>query len=346
MRDLPDRATLTRLLAAAGLSPDYRLTALPGGANNQVYRVEAGDACALLKVYFRHPDDPRDRLEAEYGFCTFAWDHGLRCLPQPLAADPAAGLALYEFVCGTRLEPGEVGAEEVGQALAFYQALNTHKRSPEAAALPPGSEACFTLEAHLDCVARRVQRLADVPAEVAHFVRDELAPAWQAVAASLHDADLPLPEADRCLSPSDFGFHNALREADGCLRFLDFEYAGWDDPAKLVCDFFCQPAVPVPPKFHAEFAAAVAAGLSDPDLHRRRFAALLPVYRIKWCCILLNDFLPEGSARRQFAARRALSPERAAAQLAKARAMLASLDPSPTRDSRLATRDFPPGATS
>ena len=25
--------------------------------------------------------------------------------------------------------------------------------------------------------------------------------------------------------------------------FIDFEYAGWDDPSKLICDFFCQPAV-------------------------------------------------------------------------------------------------------
>ena len=41
-----------------------------------------------------------------------------------------------------------------------------------------------------------------------------------------------LPKETRCLSPSDFGFHNALLEATGKLRFVDFEYAGWDDPAK------------------------------------------------------------------------------------------------------------------
>ena len=56
----------------------------------------------------------------------------------------------------------------------------------------------------------------------------------------------PLGEADRVVSPSDFGFHNALRTEDGRLAFLDFEYAGWDDPAKLVCDFELQPAVPAP----------------------------------------------------------------------------------------------------
>ena len=32
-----------------------------------------------------------------------------------------------------------------------------------------------------------------------------------------------------------------------------------------------------------------------------RARALLPAYRIKWCCIMLNDFLPLGGARRGFA---------------------------------------------
>jgi len=50
-----------------------------------------------------------------------------------------------------------------------------------------------------------------------------------------------LPADETCLSPSDFGFHNALVDPSGALSFLDFEYAGRDDPAKPVSDFFCQP---------------------------------------------------------------------------------------------------------
>ena len=61
---------------------------------------------------------------------------------------------------------------------------------------------------------------------------------------------------DCCLSPSDFGFHNALVDDDGQVTFLDFEYAGRDDPAKLVSDFFCQPEIPVPLDYHATFIDA------------------------------------------------------------------------------------------
>src|SRR5258708_29751946 len=41
-----------------------------------------------------------------------------------------------------------------------------------------------------------------------------------------------------------FGFHNALLRPSQELCFLDFEYAGHDDPAKMVGDFFSQPAIP------------------------------------------------------------------------------------------------------
>src|ERR1019366_5574171 len=122
--------------------------------------------------------------------------------------------------------------------------------------------------------------------------------------------------------PSDFGFHNALMADDGTLRFLDFEYAGWDDPAKTVCDFFCQPACPAPLECYADFADAVAEATAHPALSRRRFDLLLPMYRLKWCCIMLNDFLPAGAGRRRFALHGLDVLERKEQQLHKAHAAL------------------------
>ena len=110
-----------------------------------------------------------------------------------------------------------------------------------------------------------------------------------------------MPRGARIVSPSDFGFHNAVLAADGKLRFVDFEYAGWDDPAKTVCYFFLQPAVPAPLSSRDEFVRGVGAIVGDPDGVRARAAALAPLYRVKWACIALNDFLPAGRGRRVFA---------------------------------------------
>jgi hypothetical protein len=332
-----------RLMQAAGLADTgarLQLQPLTGGANNRVFRVEAGGSVALLKAYFQHPADSRDRLGAEFGFSTFAWNAGVRQLPRPLGCDRTLALGLYEFVEGRRLSPDEVTFEAVGEALDFVRDLNRHTADPAAQALAPGSEACFSLAEHLQQVERRVERLRQIDEatavghDAARFVREALAPAWASVRedvvrgasrASL-SLEAPIAEADRCLSPSDFGFHNALRAThDGRLRFIDFEYAGWDDPAKLVSDFFCQPAVPVPAAYYQPVVDRLVADLALTDGHRQRMALVLPVYQIKWCCILLNELLPRDAARRAFAQATASMQARSAEQLEKSRSALHAL---------------------
>ncbi len=56
-----------------------------------------------------------------------------------------------------------------------------------------------------------------------------------------------------------------------------------------------------------------------PDRERRRLELLLPVYRMKWVTILLNDFHPAGNDRRRFARPGQDPEERKSQQLAKAR---------------------------
>jgi hypothetical protein len=298
----PDRTISRDLVAALAGRDDFALEPLPGGANNRVFRVRFPEKSALLKAYFQHPGDKRDRLGAEFSFSRFAWDAGLRCLPEPLACDRQNHLGLYEFVEGQPIR--EADRDSVQQALEFFRELNRHRAA--ATDLPTASEACFSVAEHLATVERRVTVLNGVvDAGAAAFVREELAPCWRKIAGKIPADTTPV---ERCVSPSDFGFHNALREASGRLRFIDFEYAGWDDPAKMICDFFCQPAVPVSREFLPMF---------EPS---ERAVRLLPVYRVKWCCIMLNDFLPVGSKRRQYAGR-----EDCGRQLEKARRALQTL---------------------
>ena len=336
---LPDvpPAAISALLANAAARAPWRMSPLAGGGNNRVIRIEAGGRDLVLKQYFHHPDDPRDRLGAEFGFSSFAWRNGIRCLAEPIAADAAQHLGLYAFVPGRRPDAHDVDDAAVAQALDFVLALDALRGRPDAARLADASEACFRFADHLALVERRVRRLGRIElhdtlqAEAAVFVSQVLVPAWDKLAAYTRETasragialDEELPPAERVISPSDFGFHNALRAEDGTIRFIDFEYAGWDDPAKLVCDFFNQVAVPVPRVHFAAFADRIAAARPRPELQRRRFALLLPVYAMKWACIILNDFLPAGAARRRFAG--AADSARREQQLLKARKVIAAL---------------------
>lgn len=320
------REIAARLLRSAGLPGEVSaLTRLAGGRNNRVFRLDRdGHDPLVFKLYHHDPRDPRDRLGAEWAFLQYAWnDCDLRDVPRPLACERESHAALYGFVPGAKIPA--VHPPHVEAAARFVAALNAPAARDAAASLAPGSEACFSTAAHVATVARRVARLAanldpDAPhaAAAAALVRERLAPSWEAIARGLPQDEAAQPW---CVSPSDFGFHNALLH-QGRLTFLDFEYAGRDDPAKLVCDFFCQPELPAPAALYPGFRDAVldALGLATPA-HRARCDALLPAYRIKWACIMLNDFLATDAARRDFAEGQDRAA-RCAAQLAKAAAAL------------------------
>ena len=111
----------------------------------------------------------------------------------------------------------------------------------------------------------------------------------------------PLPQEARCISPSDFGFHNALIHDDGALVFLDFEYAGWDDPAKMVGDFFSHPGSRVDAAYLDDFMSVAFDGFAEAEYLAKRAATMRPLFRLKWCCIMLNEFLSDAGQRRAFA---------------------------------------------
>jgi hypothetical protein len=304
---------VTDLLRQAVLDKiQFELTPLSGGANNQVYRVElAGHAPLVLKHYFSSPNDKRDRFHSEKSFYDFLQASGLRRqTPQALAWDRPHRLGLFTWIEGRRLLANEVDLSFVDQALAFYVALNAHRHLVVPTAVPDASEACFDLQEHFACVERRLSRLAAVEGNSAlnraavDFISRRLQPAFEKYQQSHAGPDLAaiptLEPNQRCLSPSDFGFHNALLQSDEKLVFFDFEYAGWDDPAKFLCDFLCQPAVPIPRSLWPHCVQSLCRPIPG-GTQRERIALLLPLYHLKWCCILLNEFLPQEQNRRAFA---------------------------------------------
>lgn len=329
----PERRTaLERLLGG----PPERIEPLPGGGNNRVLRVVRGGVARVAKLYFAHPGDPRDRLGAEFGMLAFLWRHGVRCLPEPLAADPAARIGLYGLVAGAPLAPGAVSGRDVAALGDLLRTMWRLRGAAGAAALPSSSEACFTLQAYLDRVARRLARVRtalelerpdDLEREAAILVRDGVAPVWAEaqdfVAAGAARAGVgltdELPAAERTLSPDDHGFHNALRVADGSLVFLDFEYAGWDDPAQMLGNACLQPAVPLPAAARPGFLRGLLGELGGAR-PAERLKLVYPVLALKWALIMLNEFVPLDRERRAFA--RTDPRGRRAAQLAKARRQL------------------------
>jgi len=298
-QEIFDRVFLTALLGRSIGAMKW----IGGGGNSRIYKLEGPVAG---KVYFQ-----RQRLDVEFATLQFLWQNSFRCVPQPIAADPVAHIAVYEFIEGTKPMPT---AADIDIAVDFLVRLKGLTGD-----LPTAAEACFSVGEIVRNIDDRLKRLAGVLA-LQKFLREEFQPLFDRL------RQLPdTPADERTLSPSDFGFHNALRRLDGSLAFLDFEYFGWDDPAKMVSDFLLHPAMDLSENLKHRFAAGIYRHFNKNLA--KRVETVYPLFGLKWVTIMLNEFLPEDLQRRGFAAGRTL--DRAAAQarqLEKARRMLQRIE--------------------
>ncbi len=213
------------LLTARGLA-DGAVTLRLGaaGGNNRVYVVEGAAVPLVAKKYFRSARDQRDRLHSEWSFVNYAYGSEVDCVPQPIAADEAGQIALYERVPGRKLGSSEIRERDVLAAAQFFDALNDPARRTRAENLPRASEAGFCIAEHFALIDRRINRLVnadetnsrDAEANALIGGLDEY---WRDLKTSIAreanelslSLDETLPVGERCVSP--FGFRLPQRLA-------------------------------------------------------------------------------------------------------------------------------------
>lgn len=287
---------IRQFLAAHGFSSDDPVRMLRGGGRHRVYEVGEGSRRAALKIY-EAPGSGRDALARELAFHDLLASSVAHSIPAVLARDAAARCVLFEWVDGRRPDSAALDPSFLRRMAAFLAAINAPdlRVAARRAGLPHASDAAFAWSGHLAIAKARVRALqAERPPgaigdSFRAFLSAELEPALEGIAASAA-SDRELSRGEEAISPSDFGFHNVIARETGALCFIDFEHAGWDDPAKMAADFILQPDCVLPGSLADSFLAELdRSGLFTADL-RERVARLLPVQAVKWATIILNVF--------------------------------------------------------
>lgn len=332
----PDDDAL-RLQAGTLLGREVQtLEAVRGGGNNQTYRARCRDGSSFaFKVYGGREEKPRDRRGAEVGGLRFLERYNVSAVPRVIAHDAKAEFTAFEWIDGAPIETPVIG--DIDAALRFMAELQALTSVEGTERLPLASAATLSGEAVLAQITARFNRFGalagdDEPgARARAFLDADFIPVLDCAkingrlryAEAGLDFAAELPRRGWALSPSDFGFHNALRRPDGRIVFLDFEYFGWDDPVKMVADFLLHPGMtlsqPLRCRFYDGAQAVFAAG---DETYQVRFDALYPLFGLCWCLIMLNEFLPEVWARRSAAAGGLDADQVRGAQLDKAQRML------------------------
>lgn len=319
-----------------------RIERIGGGRNSRVYKLDCRSSKKYTaKFYFHDIIDGRDRLNTEYASLAFLWNHGVRCIPEPVGCYPGNNCAIYESIDGRKILSKEISAPDIDFAVHFLARLKQLRLKDDAGYLPAASEACFSPRDLVDNINGRFRKLISLPAdeviykELKSFLTVEFAVCFENILSwyknELERIDMPFDKnlslVERTLSPSDFGFHNALRRNDGKIVFIDFEYFGWDDPTKLISDFILHPGMRLAEKLKKRFVKKMFAEFDGYKMLVDRVTIAYPLYGLKWCMILLNEFIPELMMKRTFASiKKSDKTKLQALQLAKAKNMARKIE--------------------
>ena len=313
-----------------------RAQRLDCGANSRVFMLEDSVESRkyVIKFYFRHPADPRDRLETEFTGFSFLWTQGITSIPRPIAVDREESCAVYEFIEGEKILPENIAAEDIEYAVDFLGRLKQLNKIAHSHTIASASDACFSIKAIIRSIEGRLMRLSKIKGkeqdyeQLESFLEDDFKPflgvltQWvrQRSLEKRISFDSEISREERTLSPSDFGFHNAIRARDGRIIFLDFEYFGWDDPAKTIVDFLLHPAMALSESMKRAFVVGMLQVFQENGQLAQKVKLVYPLFGLKWCTIFLNEFVPDDFSRRVYAAGNPLDKSRVRKeQLAKAK---------------------------
>lgn len=283
------------------------------GGNGKVYQVICPDKQYVIKFYFQSPTDKRDRLGTEFKSLSFLWEQGVQATPRPVAVSRKNQCAFYEFVEGEQ-PSGDISTRDIDRAVEFIRVLRGLSKVPQASDFSAASEAFFSARDIVGSIKLRLKRFyfeeeAIEYQDLQEYLQDKLIPLLDSVEewSKVHliqqgiSWDEELLGQYRTLSPSDFGFHNALRLISGKMVFLDFEYFGWDDPSKLASDFLWHPAMSLTEDLKHYFVKKMTDVFAEDTGFKTRLRAFFPLFGLKWCLIFLNEFIAADLRRRDFA---------------------------------------------
>lgn len=281
--------------------PVDKIAHFRSGGNSTIYQIQSGNNDYALKCYSLN--DGHDRLRRETEGFRFLHFHNVACVPTTISADYDQFCALYEWIDGSHIN--EPDSTDIDAILSFCSRLFKLGRHESALRLKQASASCFSGKDVVDQMRHRLDQLQQIEAlhpQLECFLQLDFFPmlislednARRQYAAGNIQFDDQIDPSIRVLSPSDFGFHNALCRSNGSFVFLDFEYFGWDDPVKLTADVLLHPAMELDDILKQQFLDGIKDLHADQNKEQfsERFSALYPLYGLIWCLIILNPYLP------------------------------------------------------
>jgi hypothetical protein len=264
------------------------------GGNSTVSRVEFDGSIYAVKNYSERSDGDQ-RLLQEYAGLNLVSKTMPRVFPKPIGIDLEQKIGVFSWVSGIR---PNANLETILQMLEILNRLHQLGSKIGEDHANNAVDSIILIHDVLVQIEERIKRFDRGQLVINELIEQVLIPQLN----RYKETNEEISAAVVTLSPSDFGVHNLLwdREFES-MHCVDFEFFGWDDAHKLVCDTLLHPQS----TWEVSEATKFLEGVNDIyQLNEGRIIRLWPLLSMKWSTIVLHrvnrDLLrsDEVSARR------------------------------------------------
>jgi len=267
---------------------------LKGRGNSSVYKILTAENSIFFKVYPQ--TGKHDRLGSEFCSTKTLNDLGMNEIQKPIASNKELNIAAYEWINVNNTQIFDIDAIE--KSLQFLKKLHSKRSNHLFDNFSMASDSCISILSIENQIKRRLLQLQKSSkgfSNLNEFLKNDFIPiftkviSWSKLSLTKEqDYSKMLNKKELTLSPSDFGFHNMMFSESGNLRFIDFEYFGWDDPVKLISDFSHHAGMNLTKEMEDYWFSGVKNIYGEHILNRLQSS--WPLYGLNWCLIILNEF--------------------------------------------------------
>ena len=275
----------------------FRVNKIKGQRNSQLYKIIYKDGLiAALKNYPAEDLDRRKRLKREYESLQLMKKNGFKDVSKVLYQDENLNIIIFQWISG--IKPIKIDNHELNKSINFIKKIKKISRKTVGNFYFDAVESCKSLK---DITSQINYKMNDLlksknnSEKFKHFLRFMLKPTYMNLHKEAKHSKMyklfiqPINKNYEILSPSDFGFHNAIKKSKKII-FIDFEYFGKDDPVKLAADFLLHPGMKLKDDQKKKWLKAVLKVFKRDKYFEQRLKFLIPFYAIRWSLIVLNDF--------------------------------------------------------
>jgi len=290
------------------LGPKNRLQKISGGINSNVYVCSKESLSCVIKEYPIMERSSHDRLQSEIEFLGFASKVTVGKVPKVIGISPEERCIAMEYIEGKKMGAGDLPTKyDIEDAVRFLEDLNTEKELARKMIHMQAKDGFVSITEHLLCLTERVEKMSvghlsiryrDDASKVVETIKQKLEFVSEGVQNALASEKISnlIDSNSLRVSPSDFGFHNAIKTGSGFV-FIDFEFAGWDDPAKIAVDFILQPRNPVT----RQLTTVMRRLTTSQQFEHKRLYIILKILLVKWHCIIMSSLDASRASQLQLA---------------------------------------------